>query len=259
VRENRVKRALAGGGTAFGTMVFEFGTPGIGRASAAAGADFVIFDQEHTGWSTDTVRNLLAAARAADLAAFVRVPATEYHLLAPVLDAGAQGLMVPMVEDADQAARIVRAAKYPPEGRRGAGFGLAHDDYAPGDILAKMRSANEEWLLIAQIETAGGVENVDRIADVEGIDVLWIGHFDLTNSLGIPGRFDHPEYLGAVERVLAACRRTGKAPGFMVAGAEQGREALRQGFRILAYWGDVWLYQQALGEGLRSLREAAPR
>src|SRR5205807_7320501 len=153
---------------------------------------------------------------------------------ARVLDVGAQGLMVPMVEDEEQARLLVASAKYPPEGRRGAGFGLAHDDYADGDIVAKMRSANREGLLIAQIETARGVENVDRIAAVPGIDVLWIGHFDLTNSLGIPGQFTHPAYVGAVETVLDACRRHGRAPGFMVSSVEEGRAALAQGFRAVA-------------------------
>lgn len=254
MRANRVKRALLEGQVAIGTMVFEFNTSGIGRIAADAGADFVIFDQEHTGWSVETVRTLLAASRAADLASFVRIPATQYHLIARVLDVGAQGLMVPMVETEEQARLLVQSAKYPPQGRRGAGFGLAHDDYQDGDILAKMRSANEEGLLIAQIETAQGVENVDRIAAVEGIDVLWIGHFDLTNSLGIPGQFTHPDYTRAVAQVLDACRRHGKAPGFMVNSVEQGQAMIEHGFRILAYWGDLWLYKQALREGITGIR-----
>jgi 2-keto-3-deoxy-L-rhamnonate aldolase RhmA len=134
----------------------------------------------------------MASSRAADLIPMVRIPATEYHLIARPLDVGAMGLMVPMVESAEQAWAIVDSAKYPPLGRRGAAFGMAHDDYSGGDISEKMASANDEVLLIAQIETARGVENLDAIAAVDGIDVLWIGHFDLTNSLGIPGQFSHP-------------------------------------------------------------------
>lgn len=258
MRENRVKRALQDGGAAFGTMVFEFNSTGIARLAAEAGADFVIFDMEHTGWSHETVRTLLASARAADLASMVRVPATEYHLLARALDVGAQGLMIPMVESEKQAEQIVAYAKYPPQGNRGAAFGVAHDDYAAGDLVRKMESANREGLLIAQIETALGVERVDKIAAVAGIDVLWIGHFDLTNSLGIPGQFTHPEYLRAVERVLGACRKHGKAAGFMVSNPEEGRRLLDQGFRCLAYWGDLWLYKQALGDGLKALRKGQP-
>jgi 2-dehydro-3-deoxyglucarate aldolase/4-hydroxy-2-oxoheptanedioate aldolase len=263
VKDNAVKRALASGGVALGSMVFEFSSTGIARAAAAAGAEFLIFDMEHTGWSTDTIRMLVSTARGADLVPIVRVPATQYHLIARPLDVGAMGIMVPNVETEEQARLIVRSARYTPEGARGAGFTLAHDDYRPGDVFAKMRRANENVLLIAQIESVTGLENLDRIAAVPGLDVLWIGHFDLTNSMGIPAQFTHPDYLAAVDRVIAACTRNGKAAGFMVADVEGARAALRQGFRALAYWGDVWLYQSALRQGLDAVRaivaESGPR
>jgi 2-dehydro-3-deoxyglucarate aldolase/4-hydroxy-2-oxoheptanedioate aldolase len=256
MRDNKVKRALAEGGMSVGTMVFEFKTPGLARIAAEAGADFLIFDMEHTGWGEETIGMLVATARAADVVPMARVPATQYHLIARVLDVGVMGIMVPMVESEEQARLIVASAKYPPVGRRGAAFGIAHDDFKSGDILAAMRSANDEGLLIAQIETAAGLENVERIAAVDGIDVLWIGHFDLTNSLGIPGQFDHPRYLAAVKRVLATCHQQGKAAGFMAASAEQGRALRAQGFRCLAYWGDLWIYGQALRDGIAGIRSS---
>jgi 2-dehydro-3-deoxyglucarate aldolase/4-hydroxy-2-oxoheptanedioate aldolase len=254
MRTNPVKQTLAAGGVSVGTMVFEFSTTGIGRIAAAAGADFVVFDMEHTGWSIETVRMLVATTRAADIVPMVRVPATQYHLLSRPLDVGAMGLMVPMVEDEDQARLIVRSAKYTPDGARGTAFVIAHDDYQPGDVAAKMRSANEEVLLIAQIETARGVEQVDAIAAVEGIDVLWIGHFDLTASLGIPAQFDHPRFIEAVDRVVDACRRHGKTAGIMAASVENAVDWLDRGFRAVAYSGDLWLYHQALAEGIGAIR-----
>src|SRR5918992_6256758 len=173
MRENRVKRALAAGERSLGTMIFEFPTTGIGRIAAEAGAEFVIYDMEHTGWSIETIRGLMATSRTANIVPMVRIPATEYHLIARPLDVGAMGLMVPMVESAAQAQTIVNSAKYPPRGRRGAAFGVAHDDYAGGDVAEKIRSANAEILLIAQIETVAGVECVEQLAAVDGIDVLW--------------------------------------------------------------------------------------
>ena len=140
-------------------------------------------------------------------------------------------------------------------GRRGAAFTIAHDNYTGGDILDKMRSANREVLVIAQIETARGVENVDEIAAIEGIDVLWIGHFDLSNFLGVPGEFNHPRFLEAVDRVAGACWRHNKAGGFLVGSPEEAQQRLQQGFRCLAYGGDLWMYQQTLGSGLRSVRQ----
>ncbi len=257
MRTNPVKQTLAQGGTAVGTMAFEFCTPGLTRLAANAGADFIIYDMEHTGWSIETVRNLIASGDGAPIVPFVRVPATQYHFIARVLDVGAMGIMVPMVGDAAQAEMIVQSAKYPPLGQRGAAFHMAHDGYAGGDVLEKMRSANDEVVLIAQIENRSGLENVERIAAVDGIDILWIGQFDLSNFLGIPGQFTHPTFLDAIKRVTEACQRYGKTAAFMVPSVEEGLERMRQGFRCVAYWGDLWIYQQGLREGVAALKDGA--
>jgi len=254
MRENAVKRTIASGGISLGTMAFEFNTTGLARLAAGAGAEFVIFDQEHTGWSVETIRMLVATSGAADMVPMVRVPTTQYHLIARVLDVGARGIMVPMVESVEQARLIVQSAKYPPVGRRGPAFGVAHDDYSSGSVDEKIKSANDELLLIAQIETAVGVESVERIAAVDGIDVLWVGHFDLTNFMGIPAQFAHPRYLEAIKRVIAAAEAAGKTAGIMASSVEDAQQALDQGFRIVAYSGDLWLYQRALSEGLATIR-----
>jgi len=255
--QNAIKERLSAGGVSIGTMVFEFATTGIARIAAEAGADFVVFDMEHTGFSIETIRMLMATSRGANLVPMVRVPATEYHFIARVLDMGAMGVMVPMVESAEQARRVVQSAKYPPIGRRGAAFGVAHDDYTGGDIVPKIESANRQTLLIAQIETAEGVRNVEQIAATPGIDVLWIGHFDLSNSLGIPGQFTHPRFKESVAAVLAACKQHNKVPGFMASDIDGGRALFAQGFRILAYSGDLWIYQAALRAGIEGLQRPA--
>lgn len=259
MRSNRVKSLLGAGGVSLGTMVFEFHSTGVARLAAEAGAEFTIFDMEHTGWSLETIRMLVATSRMTDMVPLVRVPATEYHFMARVLDMGALGVMVPMVETAEQAQRIASSCRYPPVGRRGAAFTVAHDDYTGGDILQKMRGANEQVLLIAQVETALGLENVEQIAAVEGIDVLWIGHFDLSNFLGIPGQFNHPQFQRAIERVVAAARQHNKAAGFLVSNPAEARQRLDQGFRILAYGGDLWLYQHSLAQGLQAVRAELPQ
>ena len=259
MKPNKVKRTLKEGGTAIGTMTFEFCTPGIARLSAEAGAEFIMYDMEHTGWSVETVRDLIATTNSDHIEPLVRVPATQYHFIARVLDVGARGVMVPMVSDAQQTEVIVQSGKYPPIGQRGAAFQIAHDHFAEGSIVGKIEHANTEGLLIAQIENRPGLENVDRIAAVEGIDVLWIGGFDLSNFLGIPGQFDHPEFTAALERVVAACERHGKAAGYLVNTIEEGTEMLRRGFRCIAYGGDLWLYRRALAEGIEGLRTSVWR
>jgi len=257
MRSNTVKHKLQSGGTSIGTFVFEFNTTGIGRIAAEAGAEFVMFDMEHSGWSIETIRMLIATTRSTAMIPMVRIPATEYHFIARALDVGVMGIMVPMVESAAQAKVIAASARYPLLGRRGAAFGVAHDDYIGGDIVEKMNSANNEVLLIALIETAAGVQNVAQIAAVDGIDVLWIGHYDLTNSLGIPGQFDHPRFREAVAAILDACRQHNKIPGFMAADVSAGKSLIEQGFRMIAYGGDIWLYQAALRSGVEALRAHA--
>ena len=251
---NAVKAKLRAGGVSLGSFCLEFRTPGIGRLAAEAGAEYLIYDMEHTGWSTETIA-LLAASSGPQLVPVVRVPSAEANSIAPVLDVGAAGIMVPMVESAEQAGAIVAAAKYPPAGRRGSAFGLAAGGYVPPqDSGEEMRAADSETMLIVQIETVAGLERLDEIAAVEGIDVLWVGQADLTASLGIPGRYDDREFLDALARVADAAERNGKAGGYLALSVAEGERMLELGYRMLAYGGDLWLYQAALREGLDGLR-----
>ena len=254
MRKNTVKESLANGGVSIGTMIFEFNSSGIGRLAGEAGAEFAIFDMEHTGWSIETIRELIATTRASKALPMVRVPATQYHLISRPLDAGAMGIMVPMVESVEQARLIVHSAKYAPEGARGAAFTIAHDDFAGGSVPEKMRTANQEGLIIAQIETAAGLESCEAIAAVDGIDCLWVGHFDLSISMGIPGEFGHPDFIAAVSRVAQACETRGKAAGVMVADVETAAFWKGLGYRAIAYNGDLRIYQNALREGIEVVR-----
>ena len=147
-------------------MVFEFFTPGIARICANAGAEFVMYCMEHTGAGFETLKPQFALCRALGVAPLVRVPATEYHFVARALDVGALGVMVPLVDTREQAERIVSFTRYPPQGRRGAAFGFAHDDYQGGDVIDKMRAIHQRTLVICMIETRAGLDNVDAIAAV---------------------------------------------------------------------------------------------
>jgi 2-keto-3-deoxy-L-rhamnonate aldolase RhmA len=254
---NPVKQRLAQGERVFGTMVFEFFSPGMPQIAKVAGAEFILFDMEHTALDLSEVKRLVASCRGIGLPPYVRVPATDYHFIAQALDAGAMGIMVPMVETAEQAAFIVSCTRYPPAGRRGAAFGFAHDDYTGGDIVAKIDAAHARTLVMALIETERGAANVDAIAAVPGIDVLWLGHFDLTNFMGIPGQFTHPRYLANVDAIVAAARRHGKAAGVLAADVQWGRDYLAKGFRAVAYGVDHLLFQKALADGIAALRGEA--
>ena len=255
MRSNPVKARLSEGGHAFGTMVFEFFTQGMPQIVKAAGAEFILFDMEHSGVTIETLKAQFAACRGIGLVPMVRVPALQYHFIARCLDMGAMGIMVPMVESAAQAREIVSATRYPPAGRRGAAFSMAHDDYEGGSVPDKIAAAHARTLVIALVETADGVAAVDEIAAVDGIDVVWIGHFDLSNFLGIPGQFEHPDFLRAVDTIVQAAERHGKALGLLAADESWARTSLAKGFRIMAYGVDHLMLQRALAEGLSSMRE----
>jgi len=255
MRDNPVKSNLASGGRAYGAMVFEFFSPGLPQICRNAGAEFVLYDMEHTGLSFETLKLQVALCRGLDLVPMVRVPRGEYHFIARALDVGVLGVMVPMVGTADEAAKIVACTRYPPDGRRGAAFGFAHDEYEGGEVEAKMAAIHARTMVIPQIETAEGLANVEAIAAVPGVDALWLGHFDLTNFMGIPGAFRHLDYLAAVARIVRACEANGKAAAFLATDDDWVREYKAYGFRLFAYGLDQALLGNALRHGLDLLRQ----
>jgi 2-keto-3-deoxy-L-rhamnonate aldolase RhmA len=237
-----------------GHFIVEFATPGIGYILKNAGCDYVLLDTEHSGFHHETIKSALRYFEAAGLPAIVRVPSKSYHHVARALDMGAEGLMVPMVNNAEEARGILDCMKYTPHGLRGVALGIAHDVYRSGAVLEKLAAANERSTFFAQIETAAGVENADAIAALDGVDCLWVGHFDLSCSLGIPGQFDDPKFRDAIAKTLAACRKHGKAAGRLVPDAASGIDLHKEGFDFICYSGDVWVLQAAVKAGLDEIR-----
>jgi 2-keto-3-deoxy-L-rhamnonate aldolase RhmA len=247
----------------FGHFIVEFATPGIGHILKSAGCDYVLFDLEHSGFTFETVKSALRYFEAADLPAIVRVPSKEYHHIARALDMGAEGIMLPMVGNADEVRHILNSMKYHPAGKRGVALQVAHDRYRPGAVNDKLAAANRRTTLFCQIETAEGVENCEAIAAIDGVDCLWVGHFDLSSSLGIPGEFGNKLFTDAIARVAKATAKYNKAYGRLVPTVEQGIEINRIGFDFICYSGDVWVLHNALAEAIGQLREgckvAAPQ
>ena len=257
MRGNPVKQALARGERAYGTMVFEFASPGLPAIVAGAGAQFVLYDMEHSGLTDAEIKRQVAYCRGLDLVPFARPPDKTYATTARLLDLGIMGLMYQMVESADEAAEIASFNRYPPRGVRGAMFSGAHDDYSGGDVAAKMAAADDRTLAMVLIETARGVENVDSIMAVPGIDMAHVGHFDLSLTMGIPGQFDHPDFQAAIDAILAACRKHGKPAGFLAPDAEWGRAWMARGFRFVSYSIDILLLGDSLRRGIAALKAGA--
>ena len=251
---SNLKRLFANDKLKAGHLLFEFSTPGIGQILKIAELDFVFVDMEHSGFGISELKRLITSLRAADLPALVRPPSKNYQHIARVLDVGADGLILPMVASAEEAREIIQHMYYPPRGHRGIALGIAHDGYAPQTPAAALGAANRRIAMTALIETVKGLENVDTIAAVPGVDCMWIGHFDLSASMGIPGQFHHPDFKAAVKKVGHACKKHKKSFGRLVPDVSTGAALFRQGFDFICYSGDVWIFQAALKDGIDQLR-----
>ncbi len=254
MRPNSLREKLARGEAVFGPMVMEFASPGLPQIMAAAGADFVVYDQEAGCLDLATVKTQLALTRGLPIVPLVNVPWHDYHLLVQPLDCGAMGLMVPVVETAEQAAAIARITHYPPVGVRGAAFGIAHDDYLGVDLPRSIAEADARNLIIAKIETAKGVANIEAIMATPGIDLAFVGHMDLSVSLGTPGRYDTAEFEAAMVRVIAACQANGKHGACLITSPEAAQRWLALGYRFIIYSNDIILFTSALKGGIDALR-----
>jgi 2-dehydro-3-deoxyglucarate aldolase/4-hydroxy-2-oxoheptanedioate aldolase len=257
LRPNRFREVLAAGRMPVGHMIMEFATRGIAKMLEAADVDFVVYDMEHSGFDIDRVFDLIAWSKGSPFAPMVRVPQGQYHFLARTMDAGALGVMVGNVETPEQAREIVNGVKYAPLGRRGLGLGGAHNDYVLPDPPVYLRESNESTVVICQIESELGVKNAEPIAATPGVDVLWVGHYDLTQSQGIPGQFHHDKFLTALRDVVAAARKHGKLLGIQPGSQEQAAEWMELGFNVLSWSTDIGVYRAGLATGVRWLREHA--
>jgi 2-dehydro-3-deoxyglucarate aldolase/4-hydroxy-2-oxoheptanedioate aldolase len=242
---NPVKQKLRVGEVVFGQMVLELFTPGIGPMLAAAGMEFVIYDMEHGRCDLALASEMIASCRGSSIVPMVRVPDLRSAPLSRVLDLGASGVMVPRVETRAEAEDIVAQLKYAPHGRRGVALGIAHDMYSAGDA-SYFEHANEDTIVIVIVETEKAFDNVRDILSVPGIDVAWMGHYDLTVSMGIPAQFDHPRFLGAMDALVAACAQYGLAPGFLPPTPASAAHWIGRGFRALSLGSDIGVFVQGV-------------
>jgi len=259
VKANRFREVRAAGQMPVGHMLSGFGSRGMARMLDVAGVDFVLIDTEHGQFSPGEVADLVAWFAATPIAPFVRIPQPDYHFIARTLNGGALGIMVPNVQDAATARAIVRAAKYAPEGERGVFMGGANTEYRKVEPVAFMAEANANTVVICQIESREGVDNIEEIATTPGVDVLWVGHFDLTVSLGIPAEFHNPIFLDALKTVIAATQKHHLGMGIQPATTEQAREWHEMGVNIISYSGDMAVYTDALTAGVAAIRGLAAK
>lgn len=252
MRENVVRAKLKRGESVYGMMVTEFDSPAIPVILADAGLDFFILDMEHGAFSLKSALAILQTARLANITPLVRVPDGMYHVIAPVLDAGAQGIVVPRVETREVAERSIAAMRYPPLGVRGIYGGKANNDYQPVTLMDYTRHANQNILAMIQIESKTAVEHADELVSTPGLDGVLVGPWDLASSMGIDPNDAIVETM--VQRALDATKRHKVACGIHLGDPQIVKQWQSRGMTFLSCQGDLEMLRNSAYALNRALR-----
>jgi len=258
MRPNLTRERLAKGETVYGCGLQVYRAPEIVRCFAAAGFDYVFIDQEHGSFNLETVHDMITASKTCGITPIVRVGELQYTLCARLLDQGAQGIILPRVEEPKALEEALSWFRFPPRGKRGFGINPTMIEYEARTMPEIIAHQNHETLAVCQIETARAVEAADELLSLPGLDVIMIGPADLSVSLGIPGQFDHPKMIETVERVIGACSRHGVVPGIQTRGIAMAKAWADRGMRFVGVAAEHVFLLEKCREALATLRAAKP-
>jgi 4-hydroxy-2-oxoheptanedioate aldolase len=237
MRINKIKKKLKNGELVYGTMLKEARNVNIADILEMAGFDYFVIDMEHAFYDMSTITSILQYARKTEVTSVVRIPRLDYAYVAKALDMGAEGIWVPHVDTVEEAKKIVSFGKYPPEGIRGAAVPpFRAKEYQEFKQAADyFQYVNDETLLIAQMESREAIGNVEAIATVPGIDVAMMGTQDLSLDMSLAGQLTHPDVKAAIQKVVDACKKNGRASGNHIANIDELRYWIGQGMRMITY------------------------
>ena len=231
---NPTKELLRAGKVALGMNVRLARSGDIARIAKTTGHDFIFVDIQHSLYNVETIGHIAQAALGVGVSPLVRVRSCDDPDTQVLLDNGVTGIVFPDISTADEARRAVNRAKFPPIGKRSVGGGYPIFDYRPMNTADAVPALDDNALIVCMIETREGLENIDEICAVPGIDVIHIGSNDLLTALGAPGTFGSPQHIEAVDRIFAAAKKHGKIPG--IGGdrnLQRQAEFIRKGARFI--------------------------
>lgn len=249
-----LRQQLRDGDLVLSTMVGEVKAPSLPHLLAAGGLDSFIIDMEHGTHDWGEMAALIIVGKAVGLHPVVRIPEIRRETILKPFDAGAAGILVPMVNTADEAAEIVRWAKYPPDGARGVSLRRGYNDFRGGPMVEQLARTNADTAIIIQIESAAAVDAIDALVAVDGIDAVFIGPNDLSVALGVPGRLDAPEMTSACDRVITTALDAKVAVGYQAFSVAEATDYIRRGVRYLSYSTDVNALIDRAAEAADNLR-----
>ena len=250
VCENGFRRRACAGEVLVGTIV-SLNSPQIAEILSDVGFDWLFIDAEHGAYGPLAVESLIQAT-GDRTPCLVRIPAHEETWIEKMLDVGAAGIIAPQVNSVEQAQQVVNYAKYPPQGERG--VGIARAQRYGSELANYLDQANDSLLTVIQIEHVKAVENVQELAAVQGVDALFVGPYDLSMSMGIPGQVNDSSVQHAIAEVLAVCRDAGKIPGIFGLTPASVSPYVEMGFTLVGLGVDAVFFSEAASQALRQVR-----
>ena len=233
MRVNQTRERLSRGETVFGSGLQVYRSPEIPQAFAAAGFDYVFIDMEHSSYNLETVHDMITASLQAGITPIVRICELHYSLMARLLDSGAQGIILPRVEDPVLLAEALSWMHFPPMGKRGYGVNPTMVGYEARSFPEIIEHQNRNTLAVVQFETAAAMERADALLSVAGVDIAMVGPADLSIALGVPGQFDHPLLVSTVERLIEKCVAHGVVPGIQTRSLAMSKFWAERGMRFV--------------------------
>jgi 2-dehydro-3-deoxyglucarate aldolase/4-hydroxy-2-oxoheptanedioate aldolase len=256
MRVNHTRDRLAKGETVFGCALQCYRSPEIARTFAAAGFDYVFLDMEHGSYNLETVHDMIIAANGSGITPIVRVAELLYSLVARLLDSGAQGIILPRVEDPRLLEEALSWIRFPPQGKRGYGVNTTMIDYEARTFPEIIEHQNRNTLAVVQFETTTAMERADELLSVKGMDIAMVGPADLSISLGVPGEMENPLLISTVERLIEKCNRHGVVPGIQTRSVAMSKAWVERGMRFVGAGAEHGLLLEKAREAVSALRAA---
>lgn len=254
MRVNHTRERLAKGEVVFGSGLQVYRSSEIARTFAAAGFDYVFIDMEHGAFNLETVHDIIIACNLAGITPIARVGEVQYTLCNRLLDQGAQGIILPRVEDRKILEEAVSWMKFPPVGKRGFGINPTLIDYEIRTFPEIIEHQNQTNLVVVQFETITAVERADELLSVKGVDIIMVGPADLSISLGVPGQFDHPLMIETISKIVEACNRHGVVPGIQTRNVAMARQWVERGMRFVGVAAEYVLLLEKARETVAALK-----
>jgi 2-dehydro-3-deoxyglucarate aldolase/4-hydroxy-2-oxoheptanedioate aldolase len=259
MRINLTRERLAKGETVFGSMLQAYRSPEIARTFAAAGFDYVFIDMEHSALDLETVQDMIHASLDAGITPLVRVCELLYSLFARLLDSGAQGIILPRVDNPKALEEALSWLRYPPVGKRGFGVNPTMIGYETRTMAEIIEHMDRNTVSVVQFETRAALERADELLSLKGLDIALVGPADLSIALGIPGEFENPKLISAVEKLIEQCRKYNVTPGIQVRNVAMAKAWTARGMRFVGVGAEHVLLLERSKEVVSQLRSATAK